>query len=156
MNLLDLVPTFKRQLRQYVKEQDTDSTLAAYLADSVEALNWRWTRTYEITVIQPNSYSVLPQITAKDKRPIMLMASIIYKAANTDLASFKDGDFAYDPQQGRQNPIATDIAELDKLLPLANKRLGLASAVPLRGFSNVYNSESYSFLAGLGLFGAII
>lgn len=156
MNLLDLVPAYKRHLRQYVQAQDTDSNLAAYLADAIDALNWRWSRDYEVTIIQPNTYSVEPEITAKDKRPLILMASIIYKTGNIDLASFKDGDFAYDPQQGRQNPLAMDILELDKLLPLANHRLGLAKSSPLRGFSNAYNPESYAYLAGIGLFGAIV
>lgn len=155
MNLLDLVPIFKRQLRQFVREQDTDSTLAAYLADAVDALNWRWVRTYEVTYTSPNTYYVSPDVTSKDKRAIVLMASIIYKSGNIELASFKDGDFAYDPQQGRQNPLAMDILELDKLLPVASKRLGLASSAPLRGFSNVYNPESYAFLSVLGVFGAI-
>lgn len=156
MNLLDLVPAYRRQLKQYVKDSDTDSTLAAYLADAIEALNWRWTRTYVITVIQPNTYSVDPEVTAKDKRAIILMGSIIYKSGNIELASFKDGDFAYDPQQGRQNPLATDISELDKLLPVAGKRLGLASASPLRGFSNAFNTESYTYLMGLGVFGSVL
>lgn len=151
MNLLELVPSFKRQLRQYIRESDTDSTLAAYIADGVDALNWRWTRTYEVTIIQPNSYTVSPDVTAKDKRPMILMASIIYKTGNIDLASFHDGDFAYDPQQGRQNPLAMDIAELDKILPAATAKLGLAKSAPLRGFSNAYNPESYSFLVGLGV-----
>jgi hypothetical protein len=55
VNLLDLVPSFERQLKQYVKEEDTDSNLAAYLADGIEALNWRWTRDYVVTVTQPNT-----------------------------------------------------------------------------------------------------
>jgi len=144
LNLLDLVPAFERQLRQFQRLDDTDSTLAAYLADAVEALNNRWTRTYEISYIAPNSYSVDPDITAKDKRPIILAASIIYKGANTNLAAIRDGDFAYDPQQGRQNPIQTDILELDKLLPFS-AALASATTAPLRGYSNVWNPEGYLF-----------
>jgi hypothetical protein len=155
VNLLDLVPAFRRQLRQFSQEQDTDSHLAAYLADAIDALNWRWARDYVVTFTSPNTYNVSPDVVAKDKRAIILMGSIIYKSGNTELASFKDGDFAYDPQQGRQNPLAVDISELDKMLPLANKRLGLASSVPLRGFSNGYNPESYSFLVYSGVVGAI-
>lgn len=147
MNLLDLVPAFSRQLRQYQRADDTDSTLAAYLADAVEALNNRWTRTYVITHTTPLTFEVEPEITAKDKRPIILAASIIYKGANTDFASIRDGDFAYDPQQGRQNPLQTDILELDKMLPLKVK-LAQASSAPMRGYSNIWNPESYLF-AGL-------
>lgn len=154
MNLLDLVSSFERQLRQYVKEEDTDSNLAAYLADAIDALNWRWSRDYVVTITQPNTYNVEPEVEAQDKRPIILMGSIIYKAGNVEFASFRDGDFAYDPQQGRQNPLWTDITELDKLLPAANARLGMAKSAPLRGFSNGYNPESYGWLTTLGVVGA--
>lgn len=152
MNLLDLVPSFRRQLTQYIKETDTDSNLAAYLADGVDALNWRWLRTYAVTVTQPNTYNVLPEIAAKDKRAVVLMGSIIYKMGNVELAGFTDGDFAYNPQQGRNNPLATDIAELGLLLP-TGKKLGLAASAPLRGFSNGYNPESYNWLTMIGVLG---
>ena len=145
MNLLDLVPAFSRHLRQYQRSEDTDSTLAAYLADSIEALNNRWTRTYVVTEVSPLSFSVDPDVTAKDKRPIILAASIIYKGANMDLAAIRDGDFAYDPQQGRQNPLQNDILELDKLLPVG-ARLAQATSAPLRGYTNIWNPESYLYL----------
>lgn len=142
MNLLDLVPAFKRHLGQYQDTiKDTDSTLAAYLADSIEALQFRWSRTYVISSIAPNSYSVEPTITSKDKRPIILMASIIYKMGNLQLAGFKDQDFSYDPQQGRQNPIQVDVEELARFLPIY--RLAKAKTAALRGYNNVVNPESY-------------
>jgi hypothetical protein len=148
LNLLDLVPTFRRQLHQYVSANDTDSLLAAYLADAIDALNWRWVRTYVVEHTPPHTYEVEPTVTAKDKRPIVLMASIIYKGSNVELARFSDGDFAWDPQQGRTNPLATDIGELEKILP--NKpRLFRASTAPLRGFSNGFNPESYHWLSAL-------
>lgn len=147
MNLLDLVPAFKRHLNQYRKADDTDSKLAAYLADAIEALSFRWSRTYEITHTPPETYEVNPTIAAKDKRPIILMASIIYKMGNLQLAGFKDQDFAYDPQQGRQNPIQVDVEELARFLPIY--RLAKPSTTSLRGFSNVLNPESYSWLAGI-------
>lgn len=144
MNLLDLVPALDRQLRQYKAANDTDSTLAAYLADAIEALGNRWTRDYLIEFTAPLTFEVEPEITAKDKRPIILAASIIYKSANVDLASIRDGDFAYDPQQGRQNPIQLDILELEKTVPLYPK-LAQASTAPMRGYSNIWNPESYLF-----------
>lgn len=153
-NLLDLVPSYKRHLRQWVLDSDTDSMLAAYLADGVEAMSWRWTRDYVVTTITPNTYSVDPDIDMKDKRPIILMASIIYKMGNVDLASFKDGDFAYDPQQGRTNPILSDVAELDKLVP-AGIKLAQAVSSPMRGFSNAFNTESYSWMLGIMIPGAV-
>lgn len=157
MNLLELVPSFKRQIRQYIRGEDTDSILAGYLADAIDALNWRWSRTYVVTNTIPNTYIVDTDITPKDIRPVVLMASIIYKVGSLDLASFKDGDFAYDPTGGRNvdSVFATELAELNDLLPVASKRLGLAASIPLRGFSNVYNPESYSYLLAIGAFGSI-
>lgn len=144
MNLLTLVPSFKRHLNQYKREEDTDSKLAAYLADGIEALAFRWSRTYEVTWITPETYIVTPDVVTKDKRPIILMASIIYKMGNVQLAGFKDQDFAYDPQQGRQNPIQVDIEELARFLPIY--RLASARTAPLRGFNSWVNPESYMFV----------
>jgi hypothetical protein len=142
MNLLELVPQFKRHLGQYQDAKDTDSTLAAYLADAIEALQFRWSRTYVISYTAPNSYAVDPIVASKDKRPIILMASIIYKMGNLQLAGFKDQDFSYDPQQGRQNPIQVDVEELARFLPIY--RLAKAKTASLRGYNNSINPESYS------------
>ena len=147
MNLLDLVPAFERQLQQYKKAEHTDSDLAAYLADAVEALNWRWTRDYTIEYTAPNTYHVTPDITAKDKRPVILQASIIYKAGNTSLLSFMDGDFAWNPAQGRTNPLTLDVAEIDRIIPQSAKLAGAVTA-PIRGYSNIFNPESYNFFIG--------
>lgn len=143
MNLLTTVPSFKRHLNQYKREDDTDSKLAAYLADGIEALGFRWNRAYEITTIEPETYLVTPDVAAKDKRPIILMASIIYKMGNLQLASFKDQDFAYDPQQGRQNPIQVDVEELARFLPIY--RLASARSAPLRGYAYWGNTENYGY-----------
>jgi hypothetical protein len=142
MNLLELVPQFKRHLGQYQDAKDTDSTLAAYIADAIEALQFRWSRTYVVGHTPPNSYSVDQIIASKDKRPIVLMASIIYKMGNLQLAGFKDQDFSYDPQQGRQNPIQVDVEELARFLPIY--RLAKAKTASLRGYNNSINPESYS------------
>lgn len=143
MNLLTLVPAFKRHLNQYKRSDDTDSKLAAYLADGIEALAFRWSRTYEITIIEPESYFVEPTVEARDKRAIILMASIIYKMGNVMFAGFKDGDFMYDPQQGRQNPLQVDIEELARFLPIY--KLAKAKSAPLRGYNSFVNPESYMF-----------
>jgi hypothetical protein len=147
VNLLDLVPAFERQLRQYKNAIDTDSTLAAYLADAIEALNYRWVRTYTITYTAPNTYFVSPDIEAKDKRPIILQASIIYKMGNLDTIAFRDGDFAWNPSQGKTNPLSLDVAELDRIIPPSAK-LAQAITAPIRGYSNIYNPESYMFILG--------
>ncbi len=125
----------------------TDSKLAAYLADGIEALAFRWSRTYEITYTAPETYEVSPDIASKDKRPIILMGAIIFKMGNLQLAGFKDQDFAYDPQQGRQNPIQVDVEELARFLPIY--RLAKATTTSMRGYSNVLNPESYQWLSGV-------
>lgn len=136
-----------RHLRQYVKASDTDSTLAAYLADGIVALSWRWTRDYAITTTTPNTYEVSPDIATRDIRPVILMASIIYKMGNSSLASYRDGDFAFDPVQGRTNPIALDIAELGVMIPLRT-HLATGTTAPMRGYSSVFNDETYNFFLG--------
>jgi hypothetical protein len=146
MNLLDLVPALERHLRQYVKPQDTDSKLAAYIADGIEALNYRWDRTYVVTITAPETYAVTPDITPGDKRPVVLMSSIIYKMGNYSMARFTDGDFSYDPQNAwRTNPITFDVEELKKILPEGRERLAAGSTAAMRGFNNIYNPESYNW-----------
>lgn len=140
-----MVPALRRHLSNYIETDEIDSELAAYLADGIEALQFRWDRTYAIEYTAPLTYEVSPDIASKDKRPIILMASIIYKMGNLQLAGFKDGDFSYDPQQGRQNPTQMDIEELARFLPIY--RLAAASTAPLRGFNNVINPESYRWIA---------
>lgn len=148
INLLDLVPPLKRHLRQYLQSDDTDSTLAAYLGDGLTALSWRWTRDYAVTTVMPNTYSVDPAIVMADLRPVILMSSIIYKMGNSSLASYRDGDFAFDPVQGRTNPIALDIAELNGVIPLRKVQLAQAIRAPMRGFASVFNDETYTFFLG--------
>lgn len=144
MDLLDLVPALRRHMNNYLETDEIDATLAAYLADAIEALQFRWDREYIIEFIPPLTYHVSPDIESKDKRPIILMASIIYKMGTLQLAGFRDQDFAYDPQQGRQNPIQMDVEELARFLPIY--RLAKPSTAPLRGYNNVVNPESYRYI----------
>jgi hypothetical protein len=67
LNMLDLVPQFRRHVHQYLNDDETDSEIAAYLSDSVEALAFRWSRTYEITFTAPLTFEVTPDIAPKDK-----------------------------------------------------------------------------------------
>lgn len=152
-NLLDVVPSMDRHMHTYRREEDTDSKLAGYLADSVEALGHLWSRDYAITFTAPNTYILNPDINPKDKRPIVLMASIIYKMGSINIAAVTDGDFSYNPfPRGKDtSTLALDVTELEKYIP--KKRLGRASTAPLRGFNNVYNLESYDWTAVFGLFG---
>lgn len=148
-NLLSLVPAFQRQVGQYIAPDDTESTYAAYLADAVQALMFRWDREYLVEFTEPMTYVVAPDIAQKDFRPIILMASIIYKMANVQLASFQDGDFSYSPLKGTSNPLEIDRNEL--ILYLGSSiRLAKAVAVPMRGFAYVFNREAYSYILSGG------
>lgn len=149
-NLLDLVPSFERQLRKYKNADDTESTFAAYLADAVQALMLRWDREYIVTYITPLTFTVDPDIAQSDYRPIILMASIIYKSAlAAGLAAITDGDFSYVPLKGAANPIDLDRKEL--LTYLSDKpRLVAAQSAPLRGYAFVFNKESYNFFLSGG------
>jgi len=146
MNLLVLVPVLERHLRQYKKVDDTASILAGYLADSVQALEYRWDRTYVVTYIAPATYSVSPDILSKDIRTIILMASIIYKSGNVGQASFSDGDFSYNPVR---SVIMPDITEIRERLPAV--RLAQGRTAPMRGFNNIYNRENYDWTPCLDL-----
>lgn len=143
MNLLDLVPAFERQLGTYIREEHTESKLAGYLADSVKALSYFWTRTYEVTYTEPETYMLNVTIDPQDERPIILMGSIIYKMGNTPMAAFSDGDFSYNPPRGAWNPIDQDRKELERYI--GKVRLAKPTTAPLRGFNNVYNPESYNW-----------
>jgi hypothetical protein len=150
MNLLDLVPILERHLRQYKRSDDTASIFAGYLADGVQALEYRWDRIYTVTHIAPATYSVIPDITTKDIRTIILMASIIYKMGNFSQAKFTDGDFSYDPQNlWHTNPLTLDITELKERLP--SVRLAAGRTSPMRGFNNIYNRENYDWAPCLDL-----
>ncbi len=148
-DLLDLVPALERQLRRYKSSDDTESTFAAYLADAVQALMLRWDRLYTVTFQGPMTYLVSPNIAQQDNRPIILMASIIYKSAfGSGFAAYTDGDFSFVPIRGTTNPIDLDRKEL--LAYISDKpRLSAPSTAPLRGFAYVLNRESYNnFLNG--------
>lgn len=143
-NLLDLVPSFDRQLRQFKDSTDTDSDLAGYLADAVDALNYRWNRDYVIDRPAPKTYVVSPDVDPKDKRPVILMGAIIYMMANWSQEYVRDGDFASDTRtvNAQINPLIIMIGELKKILP--EVKLASATTAPLRGFNNRFNREQYN------------
>jgi hypothetical protein len=142
-NLLDLVPPLDRQLRQFKDSTDTDSDLAGYLADAVEALNYRWNRDYVVDKPAPKTYVVSPDVDPLDKRPVILMASIIYMMGNWSQEYVRDGDFANDTRtvNAQINPLLIMIGELKKILP--EIKLASATTAPMRGFNNIFNREAY-------------
>jgi len=142
--LLDLVPAFRRQINVYTKGANTsDASLAGYLADSVQGLTTMWERDYELTFISPATYTVSPNISAGDIRPIILMASIIYKMGNLAMYNFTDGDFSWSlPRGSDYNPITMDRNELLGYVPV---RLAKARAGQLFGYKAIYNPENYDW-----------
>lgn len=150
-NLLDIVPVLQRHLRKYQNPNDTESTFAAYLADAVQALMLQWDRDYVVTFTDPMTFTVDPDIAQADIRPIVLMASIIYKTSlGSGLAAYTDGDFSFVPIRGQVNPISLDRQDLlDNYLGGGKPRLVKAQSAPLRGYAFAFNKESYNlFLSG--------
>lgn len=145
-NALTLIPAFRRQIGVYTNGTNTaDSALAGYIADSVQALMFRWDRTYSVEFTSPATYNITPDIEERDIRPIILMASIIYKMGNVGLVSFTDGDFSYNPHKGEAGTLETDRKELLNYVP--NVRLAKPSVGKLLGFGGWYNPESYIWAA---------
>lgn len=146
-NALDLVPAFRRQIGVYTQGQNhTDSHLAGYISDAVQALMLRWNRGYTVDFISPMTYNISPDIEQSDIRPIILMASIIYKMGTIGLVSFTDGDFSYNPHKGSSSAIESDRLELLSYIP-AGVRLATPSVGRFLGFDNWVNPESYIWRA---------
>lgn len=148
-NALELVPAFSRQIKVYNQGNSslTESGLAGYIADAVQALMFRWDRTYTVTFTSPQTYVITPDIEQKDIRPIILMASIIYKMGSLGLVAFTDGDFSYNPRSGAGSSLEIDRSELLSYIPKA--RLATPAVLPLRGYAAVWNPESYDWMNAL-------
>lgn len=145
-NALELIPAFRRQIGVYTQGENTvDSALAGYIADAVQALMYRWDKSYSVEFTSPSTYIITPDIEQKDIRPIILMASIIYKMGTIALASFTDGDFSYNPHRGDAGTISVDREELLAYVP--KQRLAVPSAGQFLGFDNWFNPESYVWAA---------
>lgn len=153
-NALELVPSFRRQVSVYTQGVNTtDSALAGYIADGVQALLTQWDRGYDIDFISPQTYIITPDVASKDRRAIILMASIIYKMGNYGLFNFTDGDFSFSLPRGTDfNPIDNDRKELLLQVPV---RLAHGTAGQLFGYKAIYNPENYDWWYALGAIGAI-
>jgi hypothetical protein len=146
-NALDLIPAFRRQIGIYTQGQNhTDSALAGYIADAVQALMYKWEREYTIEFTSPATYVITPDVEQRDIRPIILMASIIYKMGTIGLVSFIDGDFSYNPHKGAGNAIESDRLELQSYVH-SGVRLAAPSVGAFLGFDNWVNPESYIWAA---------
>jgi hypothetical protein len=145
-NALELVPAFRRQIGVYSQGQNhSDSVLAGYIADAVQALMYRWDKEYSVEFISPATYHIEPDIEQKDIRPIVLMASIIYKMGTIGLVAFTDGDFSYNPHKGSGSAMEADRLELLNYVPKI--RLAAPSVGTFMGFNNWFNPESYIWAA---------
>lgn len=144
-NALELVPAFRRQISVYTHGETTsDSALAGYISDAVQALMYRWDKEYSIEFNAPQTYFISPDVEQRDIRPIILMASIIYKMGVVSSVSFQDGDFSYNPRGAAAN-LAADKEELLNYVP--SKRLAVPSVGQFLGFDNWINPESYVWMA---------
>lgn len=141
-NALALIPAFRRQIGVYAQGNTTnDSALAGYIADAVQALMYKWDKTYSIEYTPPHTYHITPDVEQRDIRPIILMASIIYKMGSMSLVSFTDGDFSWNPHRGGLSAIDSDRTELETYVPKV--RLASAVAGSFIGFNSWYNPEAY-------------
>ena len=142
---LDLVPAFRRQIGVYTRGTNTnDSALAGYIFDAVQALMLRWNKDYELEFIAPATYKILPDVEPQDVRPIILMASIIYKSGTLSIVSFTDGDFTWNAR-GVNSAIEADRQELLSYVPRVN--LVAPTAGQFLGWKSIYNPEGYDFLS---------
>lgn len=140
-NALELVPAFRRQISVYTKgATTTDSALAGYIFDALQALMPRWDRTYELQFISPATYLITPDIAPQDIRAIILMASIIYKSGSLSAVSFTDGDFSWNAR-GVNGAILADRDEL--LLYIPRIRLAQPIVGQFLGFNSIFNPEGY-------------
>lgn len=121
----------------------SDETLHIILRNAVSALMRRWSDRYFVDVegvIHRNTsetfeWSSPPVIQHKDRRAIVLQASIVIKGGKKfsesgNVASWKDEEISYSNIEGakqRSSTLTDDIAELESLLPskrLARPRYG--------------------------------
>lgn len=143
-NALELVPAFRRQVGVYTQGTTTiDSALAGYIADAVQALGPRWGKDYEVEFISPATYIITPDVEPGDIRPILLMASIIYKIGTISTVSFTDGDFSWNTRGNVSQFAQADRDELLLYVPTA--RLAQATVGSFYGFRSIYNPESYDW-----------
>lgn len=142
MNALTLVPAFRRQVGVYTHGNNTnDSALAGYIADAVQALSGLWAdRTYEVEFTSPQTYEIAPDIAAGDIRPILLMASIIYKMGNISIMSYVDGDFSWNTRGSLGTQLIENESKELKLYIAPN--LAKAVAGQFLGFKSIYNPEN--------------
>ena len=148
-NALELVPAFRRQIGVYTQGTTTiDSALAGYIADAVQALGPRWGKDYEIEFISPATYILTPDVAPGDIRPILLMASIIYKIGTISTVSFTDGDFSWNTRGNIGQFAQADRDEL--LLYVPKARLASAVVGTFNGFRSIYNPESYDWAFAQG------
>jgi len=146
MNALELVPAFRRQTGVYIRGTNTsDSVLAGYIADAVQGLTTMWApdKVYDVTFTSPATYNITPDITPGDIRPVILMASIIYKMGNISIMSYVDGDFSWNTR----GSLGTQLIENERKELLGYIPVILARAVvgQFMGYKAIYNPENVNW-----------
>lgn len=148
-NLEELIAPLRIQLGDLTATPTySDETLHLVLRNAVEALMWRWYDKYYLTTEgvvarNPNitwEWSSPPVIQHKDRRPIVLQASIMIKTGakfseSGNVASWRDDEISYsniEAARQRSSTLDDDIKELEGLLPA--KRLARPQSGRLGGW----------------------
>jgi len=130
----------------------SDEMLHVILLESVASLMSRWGDKYYITndkVVKRNSnvtfdWSAPPEIQHKDRRPIVLQASILIKGGvkfseSSGAVSWRDEEISYsniESARQRSSTLEDDIKELEAILP--SKKLAKALYGRLFGWRENY------------------
>ena len=153
-NLEDLIFPLRMQIGDTEKPYSlSDSYLHGVLLEGIYALMSRWNDKYYATndgvvLRNPNTdfeWSSPPEIQQKDRRPIVLQASILIKSGvkfseSGSVASWKDEEISYsniESAKQRSSTLEDDMKELEAILP--SKKLARPKYGRLFGWKENYD-----------------
>ncbi len=149
-NLEELIVPLRIQLGDITTPPTyTDDLLHVILREAVEALMYRWHDRYYVTVegvvtrstLVAFDFSSPPVIQGKDKRPIVLQASVMIKTGakftnSGSAVNWRDEEISYsniESAKQRSSTLNDDIKELESLLPA--KRLARPQSGRMPGWN---------------------
>ena len=149
-NLEELIAPLRVQIGDTDSTDYTDEILHLILRNAIAALMRRWNDRYYVDndgVVHRNpnetfDWSSPPVIEHRDRRPVVLQASIMIKSGKKfsesgDAVSWRDEEVAYsniESARQRSSTLADDVAELNALLP--EKKLARSVYGRLYGWNN--------------------
>jgi len=139
-NLEELITPLRIQIGDTTSDPTySDEVLHEVLRQSVAALMTRWNDRYYVdnegivnrSPAETFTWSSPPVIQHKDRRAVVLQASIMIKSGKSfvnsgNVQSWRDEEITYSNTEGArqlESTLLRDISELDTLLPPASKRL---------------------------------